>query len=162
MVSHRKQKRADVQMSVVAYLNFMISSPHTGDLPQSVFKLLGTADWFNLKGNKFSNVEAGTALHFLVYQMHNWREVETIQWPTETVFTTVPTEIRFFHGLKKLDLSNKGLAGVGLMLVLFACVEECGLVYDSDHQLSYLLTAERHYQDPSQTSACAPPSRVWV
>jgi hypothetical protein len=111
----------------------MDSSPHTGALPQSFFKLLGTADWFNLKGNTFSNVEAGTALHNMVYTMNNWREVETIEWQENNggyKFTSVPTEIEFFHALKRLDLSNNNIAGgVDASSV---CAEECGLVYDSE------------------------------
>ena len=92
----------------------MALSPHTGALPQSFFKLLGTSDWFNLKGNKFSNVKAGTALHIMVYEMNNWREVETIEWQGVnggSRFTAVPTEIEFFHSLKKLDLSDNAITG---------------------------------------------------
>ena len=94
--------------------NSMTSSPHTGALPQSFFKLLGTADWFNLKGNTFSNVEAGTTLHNMVYEMNNWREVEAIEWQGVygcSRFTTVPTEFEFFHSLKKLDLSDNAITG---------------------------------------------------
>jgi hypothetical protein len=35
----------------------------TAPLPESVLKLLGSAEYFNLTGNSFSNIDPGTALH---------------------------------------------------------------------------------------------------
>jgi hypothetical protein len=80
-----------------------------------VFKLLATADWFNLKGNSFSNVEVGTALHNMVYDMHNWRDVAKIEWQLRNgggIFTVLPPEIEHFHGLKTLDASENDFSGV--------------------------------------------------
>jgi hypothetical protein len=51
-----------------------------GFLPLSVLALIGAAEWFNLEGNTFSNVEEGTPLHTMVYDMKNWRDVKCLEW----------------------------------------------------------------------------------
>ena len=85
----------------------------TGELPASVMQLMGSAEYFNLHGNSFSNVNEGTALHNMVYGMTNWRDRKELVWSGQNgggKFASLPNEIRLFVSLVTLDLSaNDGL-----------------------------------------------------
>ena len=84
----------------------------TGTLPASVFQLLGSAEYFNLHGNEFSNVMAGTALYDMVYRMTNWRDRTELVWKDDLgggIFSSVPGEVGLFKSLTTLDLSSNSM-----------------------------------------------------
>ena len=76
---------------------------------------MATAEYFNLSGNSFTNVQEGTALYDMVHRMTNWGKREVIQWSKTNgggKFTTIPDEMFVFKNLVQLDLSyNPGLTG---------------------------------------------------
>jgi hypothetical protein len=76
---------------------------------------MATAEYFNLSGNSFTNVQEGTALYDMVHRMTNWGEREVIQWSGTNgggKFTTLPDEMFVFKNLVQLDLSyNEELTG---------------------------------------------------
>jgi hypothetical protein len=74
-------------------------------LPDSVLALLGSAEFFNLGGNSFSNSHRDNALFDMVYNMTNWRDRPEISWSNRG-FTAVPAAIGAFRSLVKLDLSG--------------------------------------------------------
>ena len=86
-----------------------------GALPRSVLEMMATAEYFNLSGNSFTNVQEGTALYDMVHRMTNWGKREVIQWSKTNgggEFTTIPDEMFVFKNLVQLDLSyNPGLTG---------------------------------------------------
>jgi hypothetical protein len=77
--------------------------------------MMATAEYFNLSGNSFTNVQEGTALYDMVHRMTNWGKREVIQWSKTNgggEFTTIPDEMFVFKNLVQLDLSyNPGLTG---------------------------------------------------
>jgi hypothetical protein len=81
-------------------------------LPDSVLVLLGSAEFFNLGGNSFSNIQPDNALFDMVYNMTNWRDRPEVIWANRG-FAAVPENIGAFRSLVKLDLSrNNELTGV--------------------------------------------------
>jgi hypothetical protein len=50
-----------------------------GELPEAVLLLLVSAKSFNLAGNSFSNIVAGSALYDMVYTMRRWHDA-TFDW----------------------------------------------------------------------------------
>jgi hypothetical protein len=78
-------------------------------------KLMASARFFNLTGNRFCNVTEGTALHVMVYGMTNWRDRKEIVWSGSNGggrFTSpIPKQICFFSRLVKLDISRNALTG---------------------------------------------------
>ena len=95
----------------------------SGDLPESIMKLMASARYFNLAGNRFGNITEGTALHDMVYGMTNWRDRKEVAWSDYAgggKFTSIPKQICFFSSLVKLDISANELTGecVGLKLRL--------------------------------------------
>jgi len=90
----------------------------TGELPASVMQLMGSAEYFNLHGNSFSNISEGTALHNMVYGMTNWRDRKELIWKFEQGggnFSSLPGEIGLFVSLVTLDLSQNNLTGLPKM-----------------------------------------------
>ena len=96
----------------------------SGILPDSVMTLMGSAEYFNMAGNSFSNVIEGTALHNMIYGMTNWRDRKELVWSGQNGggdFASVPEQIRFFTHLVTLDLSSNGnLAGACFLF----CISE--------------------------------------
>jgi len=77
--------------------------------------MMATAEYFNLSGNSFTNVQEGTALYDMVHRMTNWGKREVIQWSASNgggQFTTIPDEMFLFKNFFRLDLSyNRELTG---------------------------------------------------
>ena len=51
----------------------------TNALPHAALELLAWAESFDLSGNSFSNIQPGSALAHMVYEMHRWRDAK-INW----------------------------------------------------------------------------------
>jgi hypothetical protein len=84
------------------------------ELPRAVIQIMATAEYFNLSGNTFINVENGTALYDMVYRMNNWNKRTVIQWSSENgggQFAAIPEEMFVFKSLVELDLSSNDIAG---------------------------------------------------
>ena len=76
--------------------------------------MLASAEYFNMQGNSFSNVEKGTGLHDMVFNMTNWGLRKTLQWSGANGgarFDNLPEEIRFFKNLVELDCSLNSWTG---------------------------------------------------
>ena len=84
------------------------------ELPRAVIQIMATAEYFNLSGNTFINVENGTALYDMVYRMNNWNKRTVIQWSSQNgggKFAAIPEEIFVFKSLVELDMSHNDIAG---------------------------------------------------
>ena len=82
------------------------------ELPDEIIQLLGSAEYFNLSGNKFSNIDKDPVLATMVYSMTNWRDVKELQWQQKTQWKKLPSEIKYFASVTSIDLTScSSLAG---------------------------------------------------
>ena len=73
--------------------------------------MMATAEYFNLSGNSFTNVQEGTALYDMVHRMTNWGKRKVIEWSRDNgggSFTTIPDEMFVFKNLVQLNLAHNG------------------------------------------------------
>ena len=78
----------------------------TVELPDEIIQLLGSAEYFNLSGNKFSNVEEGTALATMIYGMTNWKDVKELPWQGRKEWKELPTFIQYFASVTSINLEG--------------------------------------------------------
>lgn len=81
-----------------------------GALPVPVLELLGTAEYFNLSGNSFKNVDITGPLGYMVYRMQNWKDAKELDWEnvrgTGNQMRELPGVIGHFTSLQNLNLSR--------------------------------------------------------
>ena len=96
----------------------------TTELPEAALHLLAWAESFDLSGNKFSNIKAGTALAHMVYETHRWRDAK-MNWTGkeltefgiaarhlhsgELTINQATLKIKDLRDLAAIDLSGQGL-----------------------------------------------------
>ena len=78
----------------------------TVELPDEIIQLLGSAEYFNLSGNKFSNIEEGSALATMIYGMTNWKDVKELQWHGKKEWKELPTFIQYFASVTSINLED--------------------------------------------------------